>query len=186
MEIYQISCVVLCERNVNTLFCIKYSTNALATQNPQVFQDVFLWSLFYDMALQISSMLYSRNTAFDSGAHFTNNFSITIQMWWKFHFAPIQILIKWSLQYLAHGTTAGLSWHVPNFFCDMVISNWIRAKWNFHRIWIVMEKSLVKWAPVQNVGCHSHAIMDYIHSTNKWHMRTFMNACQEIICYNRI
>ena len=50
-----------------------------------------------------------------SGAHFTNNFSITIQMWWKFHFAPIQILIKWSLQYLAHGTTAGLSWHVPNF-----------------------------------------------------------------------
>ena len=52
---------------------------------------------------------------FVPGAHFTNNFSITIQMWWKFHFALIQILIKWSLQYLAHGTTAGLSWHVPNF-----------------------------------------------------------------------
>ena len=50
-----------------------------------------------------------------SGAHFTNNFSITIQMWWKFHFALIQILMKWSLQNLAHGTTAELSWHVPNF-----------------------------------------------------------------------
>ena len=50
-----------------------------------------------------------------SGDHFTNNFSITIQKWWKFHFALIQILIKWSLQNLAHGTTAGLSWHVPNF-----------------------------------------------------------------------
>ena len=50
-----------------------------------------------------------------AGTHFTNDFSITIQMWWKFHFALIQILIKWSLQYLAHGTTAGLSWHVPNF-----------------------------------------------------------------------
>ena len=49
------------------------------------------------------------------GAHFTNNFSITIQLWWKFHFALIQKLIKWSLQYLAHGTTAGLSWRVPNF-----------------------------------------------------------------------
>ena len=49
------------------------------------------------------------------GAHFTNNFSITIQMWWKFHFAFIQILIKWSLQYLAHCTTAGLSCNVPNF-----------------------------------------------------------------------
>ena len=57
----------------------------------------------------------SRQCQNDSGAHFTNNFSITIQMWWKFHFALIQILIKWSLQYLAHGTTAGLSWHVPNF-----------------------------------------------------------------------
>ena len=28
------------------------------------------------------------------GAHFTNNFSITIQMWWKFHFVLIQILIS--------------------------------------------------------------------------------------------
>ena len=52
---------------------------------------------------------------YDTGAHFTNDFSITIQMWWKFHFALIQVLIKWSLQNLAHGTTAGLSWHVPNF-----------------------------------------------------------------------
>ena len=47
-----------------------------------------------------------------SGAHFTNNFSITIQMWWKFHFALIQILIKWLLQYLALGTTAGTKWHI--------------------------------------------------------------------------
>ena len=35
-------------------------------------------------------------------------------------------------------------------FCrDMITSNWIKAKWNFHRIWIVMEKSLVKWVPDQ-------------------------------------
>ena len=43
------------------------------------------------------------------------------------------------------------SWAVvacAKFCCEMVISNWIRAKWNFHRIWIVMEKSLVKWAQV--------------------------------------
>ena len=41
------------------------------------------------------------------------------------------------------------SWAVVacgKFCCNMVISNWITAKWNFHRIWIVMEKSLVKWA----------------------------------------
>ena len=33
------------------------------------------------------------------------------------------------------------------FCCDMINCNWIRAKWIFHRIWIVMEKSLVKWVP---------------------------------------
>ena len=57
----------------------------------------------------------------DPGAHFTNNFAITIQMWWKFHFALIQVLIKWSLQNLAHGTTAWLSWHVPNFVAIWLI-----------------------------------------------------------------
>ena len=30
---------------------------------------------------------------------------------------------------------------------DHFISIWIGAKWNFHHIWIVMEKLLVKWAP---------------------------------------
>ena len=32
---------------------------------------------------------------------------------------------------------------------DHFISIWMRAKWNFHHIWIVMEKSLVKWVPEQ-------------------------------------
>ena len=33
-------------------------------------------------------------------------------------------------------------------FCsDHSISNGMRAKWNFHHIWIVMEKLLVKWTP---------------------------------------
>ena len=37
-------------------------------------------------------------------------------------------------------------------FCsDHFISFWMRAKWNFHHIWIVMEKLLVKWAP--GLGC---------------------------------
>ena len=34
-------------------------------------------------------------------------------------------------------------------FCsDHFISIWMGAKWNFHHIWIVMEKLLVKWSPV--------------------------------------
>ena len=42
------------------------------------------------------------------------------------------------------------SWAVvacAKFWCDMINCNWIRAKWIFHRIWIVIEKSLVKWVP---------------------------------------
>ena len=58
--------------------------------------------------------------------HFTYNFSITIQMWWKFHCTLMHILTKWSLQNFAHGTTAVLWWHVHNFVAiwwsgDMVI-----------------------------------------------------------------
>ena len=49
------------------------------------------------------------------GAHFTNNFWITIQIWWEFHYTLIQFKIKWSLQNVAHVTTAVLSWHVRNF-----------------------------------------------------------------------
>ena len=30
---------------------------------------------------------------------------------------------------------------------DHFISIWMGAKWNFHHIWIVMERLLVKWAP---------------------------------------
>ena len=66
----------------------------------------------YDTTIDIRC---SKATQYTPGAHFTNDFSITIQMWWKFHFALIQVLIKWSLQNLAHGTTAELSWRVPNF-----------------------------------------------------------------------
>ena len=35
---------------------------------------------------------------------------------------------------------------------DHFISIWMRAKWNFHHIWIVMEKLLVKWAPGSQSG----------------------------------
>ena len=57
------------------------------------------------------------------------------------------------------------SWAVvacAKFCCDVIISNWIRAKWNFHHIWIVMEKSLVKWVPAPKflsfICCFDHFI----------------------------
>ena len=33
------------------------------------------------------------------------------------------------------------------FHSDHFMTSWMRAVWNFHRIWITMEKSFVKWAP---------------------------------------
>ena len=31
------------------------------------------------------------------------------------------------------------------FCCNHLIKNGMRTKWNYHRIWIVMQKSIVKW-----------------------------------------
>ena len=47
--------------------------------------------------------------------HFTNDFSIVIQIRWKFHSALIKVFEKWSLWNLAHDTTAVLLWHVQRF-----------------------------------------------------------------------
>ena len=68
------------------------------------------------------------------------------------------------------------SWAVvacAKFCCDVIISNWIRAKWNFHHIWIVMEKSLVKWVPDTCLKKHKYIL--YV-SYNTWwrhQMETF-------------
>ena len=61
----------------------------------------------------------------ESGTHFTNDFSITIQMWWKFHLALIQLLMITSQQNLAHATTAQLSCHVPNIVAiTLLVFGW--------------------------------------------------------------
>ena len=57
---------------------------------------MFIYIEFYDKVdpkLKESIIAFVSYDAYKAGAHFTNNFSITIQMWWKFHFALIQILI---------------------------------------------------------------------------------------------
>ena len=53
----------------------------------------------------------------DAGAHFTDDFSITIQIRWKFQLAVIQLLviISQQKQNFAHATTGQLSGHVQNF-----------------------------------------------------------------------
>ena len=43
---------------------------------------------------------------------------------------------------------------------DHFISIWMGAKWNFHHIWIVMEKLLVKWAPESSIASNITLITD--------------------------
>ena len=59
------------------------------------------------------------------GAHFTNDFSITIQIRSKIHLALIQLQLIISQQNLAHATTAQLSCHVPNFVAiTLLVLGW--------------------------------------------------------------
>ena len=53
---------------------------------------------------------------------------------------------------------------------DHFISIWMRAKWNFHHIWNVMEKLLVKWAPAQHTTHPHHS------SLERWMSSMFVSA----------
>ena len=61
-------------------------------------------------------------------ARFNNDFSIAIQIRWKFHFTLTSIVIQWSLQNFVHGMIAVLSWHVQK----MVVIWWPAMElWEF-------------------------------------------------------
>ena len=59
---------------------------------------------------------------------------------------------------------------------DHLISFWMRAKWNFHHIWIVMEKLLVKWAPesyftrARTCCSHRRSVSTEINHSLGWQM----------------
>ena len=88
---------------------------------------------------------------FWSRARFTIDFSITIQIQWKLTF----ILIQSNCSKILH-MTRQLCWRC---FCKNIVAiwltwNWISAKRNFHRIWIVIDELLVKWPQYCLSGWH--------------------------------
>ena len=83
-------------------------------------------------------------------AHFTNNFPLKIQIWWKFSFNVIPLYTVTLPHNFAHGMNIQLSCHVQNFIAITLLQlGWERKEW----IWITMERSLVKWAPGHGVLC---------------------------------
>ena len=89
------------------------------------------------------------------GAYFTNDFFPMIQIWWKFHSAFTQTVVKWLLWNFAYGMTAVLSWHVQNFIAIYLSVEFRYTKTNFPLIRITMEKSFVKWGSIlEFTGTH--------------------------------
>ena len=62
----------------------------------------------------------------------------------KIHFALIHVMVNWSPWKCVHGMTFVLS--CAKFCSDMTPNNGVIVKQLFHRIWITMVKSVVKWA----------------------------------------
>ena len=79
------------------------------------------------------------------GARFTKKNLPAIQIRWKLYHAITLLLAIRLQQIFAHATTAQLSCHVQNFVA-ITIRIKLRVKRNIHRIWIAMEKLLVKRA----------------------------------------
>ena len=91
---------------------------------------------------------------------FTNNFSMAIQIRWKFHVVVIQFWGNKSLQIFAHAMTAELSWHKQNrlaitlleFGLDQnevknyIFYGYFLWSWNTDTLWTVFL--LVWWALV--------------------------------------
>ena len=77
------------------------------------------------VSAMLAMVLHFKLFTCEAGTHFTNNFSITIQIRWKIYSALIQLLVIISQQNLAHATKAQLSCHVPNFVAiTLLVLGW--------------------------------------------------------------
>ena len=105
---------------------------------PRCDNETCLYSCIFLFQQEYSSSVVSQFIMFDqvvdqtflstSGAHFTYNFSIIIQIWWKFYFALMQILMNWSLPFL----------HMTQQLCCHAMCKiwwWYQCqKWNYSEV----------------------------------------------------
>ena len=85
------------------------------------------------------------------GTHFTNDFFHHNSNSMENSFSSNSITVDHIATkfYTCHDSQAVVP--CAKFCSDHFINTWMRAKWNFHHIWIVMAKLLVKWAQEANV-----------------------------------
>ena len=83
-----------------------------------------------------------------TGTHFTNDFSLVIQIRGKFHSTLIQVQVMWSLWNFAHGTTASLrnfwfGWKIIPF-CHHLSCSTLQMNIN-HATLSILQCSCKEW-----------------------------------------
>ena len=66
------------------------------------------------------------------------NYLYEANIWWKFHSALIQVVVRWSLWNSVHDMTALLSWHVQNFVATWYPTmelHWRQFSIEFQLLW---------------------------------------------------
>ena len=106
-------------------------TGEFPAQRANNTENVSIWWCHHDWARH-SVTANTTNATFCS-CLFTNDFSIIIQIRWKFHSALIHVVMKKSLWNFSHGMTAGLSWHVQIFLQNNIL------QWNYTKTKICIE-----------------------------------------------
>ena len=98
--------------------------------------------------IKLLECLFSFVSGESLGVHFTNNFFIKIHSPWKFLSACYQnsidvIATKFCTCHDSFVVTCA------KICGNLIPSNWITSIWIFHKIWIVIKKSLMKLVPWQ-------------------------------------
>ena len=115
------------------------------------FVRCFCWSSVCVSSKSVYTMINNKTihllwqyNRFWPGAHLTNEFSIIIQIGWKFDFTVMSVLAVILLQnFTMPQKCSCLS--CTKFCSDRIVRAWMRTNWNFHPGFD--GKMLVKWAP---------------------------------------
>ena len=92
-------------------------------------------------------LVEDKGNTISSGAQFTNDFSITIQIQWKFHFGVAVVLFPFIVpqQTYVHTMTMQLSCHVQKFTVISLLEfGWEQRK-IFLEFWLAWKNRWVKW-----------------------------------------
>ena len=119
------------------------------------------------------------------GACFIKVFLPAIQIRWKLRLAITPLVAIRSQQIFAHATTAQLPFHVQNFVAITVLRVEVRVKRNFRRIWIAMEKTLVKRGPGPSCDESNQVISSHgIELICAWYSSWSWNIMHKLVQYH--